>query len=156
MLTSGWVGTLNEKLLRSRSCVVSVPPPSDCVDQLQLPAHDRIDRAGKAVGRRDLEQVGGLGRPIGGDIAEDALRRFLREHRAVQHRRAGHVNLLVVAEEEQAVLDDRAAEIEAELVLANARLGDAARVVHRRVGVELVVLDLVEGLASGTRWCRAW
>ena len=35
-------------------------------------------------------------------------------------RRAGHVDLLVVAEEEQPVLDDRAAEVEAELVLADA------------------------------------
>ena len=40
------------------------------------------------------------------------------------------------------------AEIESELVLANARLGDAAGVVDRRVGVQLVVLDFVEGLPA--------
>ena len=76
MLTSGWVGTPNERLLRSRSCDVDAAAAEPLVDQLQLPAHDRIDRAGKAVGRRDLEEVGGPGRPVGADVAEDALRRF--------------------------------------------------------------------------------
>src|SRR5439155_8045640 len=55
---------------------------------------------------------------------------------------------LVVAEEEQAVPDDWTAGVEAELVLAYPRLRHAARGVGRRVGVQLLVLNLVERLAA--------
>ena len=54
---------------------------------------------------------------------------------------------LVVAEEERLVLEHRAAEGAAELVLLEVRLGAAGAVVEEVVGVEGVVAEELEGAA---------
>ena len=118
----------------------------------------RIERRGLAVGRRQLQQVQGLGARRGA-IGIQALRRPFGEDRAGARDLAGRPAVFVVEEEEGLVVPieetgdrDRTADVEAGLVdqeirlrrLAGRRIRREVAVVEERVRVEHVVLVGVE------------
>src|SRR5262249_40314550 len=105
----------------------------------------------EAILRGDLQQVRGALLARGGLIAEDALLRFVRQHRVGLRPGPRNVLLLPVREEEQFLPQgadrNRSAEAAPELVLTDARFRNPAALVEERVRVERVVAELLEQLA---------
>ena len=120
---------------------------ADVGEQLR---HDRIGRRQLAVARGKLEQVHRRDTAAGGAVPEHALHRIRVELLAVARQIGRLPQFLVVDEEERAIAaveawqPDRAADVEAGLVLQQLGLRQPVTLVEIRVRVQRVAAVLVE------------
>ena len=116
------------------------------VDGGELRADERIDRRGKSVAARDVEQVHGAHRSVGGAVAKDTALRVLVEERPRERRLARLNRLLEVGEVEQLAFEQRTADIPAPFVQPQLVFRQAAHRIQPGIRVQRVVTELLERL----------
>src|ERR1700728_4169948 len=117
------------------------------IDLLKLVRNERVHVGRETVVGRNGEDVHRVLLVVGAGVAEVAALGGGAQHRSIASSVPRNVFLLVIAEEEDFVLPDGAAQTAAEIADMVGGLFYALRVIRECVGVEGAVLRLPEGIA---------